>query len=405
MRITFITLKLDIVVGGGANRGLDIKLRNLHALGHDVRLITIFPELNKLPSEGVPYPIEAAPCADRTFTALQQHVVAILKQNESRSDVYHIDGTTCMWAGGMYHKAGGPIPTVVYLPTYAEALNLLTYEPPDISKGLFPWLKFNIDVRMVWLKHWLWAKWVGLGYVRHLDRIFGDSPVLCANYARFGFPKHLLETMPEFVDASHFLHKDVRGATMPDAFGTDRPFRLLHVGRLLRMKGVDLLIKAVVRLRREGRNVTATVLGDGPQLERLQKLAENLGVKEAITFLPWTDETKLAPVYAACDAFVHPCRFPEPFGRTILEALFFDRPIVTSVGTGSAWVAGNAGVSARMGSMDDLVRVLADLYDNPKRLAELSAAAPERVEYFDVHRWTRVLETELQRLCDTHLNR
>ena len=398
MRITFITLKIDIVVGGGANRGLDIKLRSLQARGHEVKLLTIFPELNRLPPEGVPYSVLAEPCKDRGFRALQKHAVSLLTQYENQTDVYHIDGTTCMWAGGMYRKAGGSVPTVVYLPTYAEALNLLPYEAPDPFKGFMPWLKFHIDVRMVWFKHWLWAKFVGIKYIHHLDKIFGDSPVLCENYVRFGFPKDKFEVMPEFVDASHFLDKDVQGSAIPDVFNAERSFHLLHVGRLLRMKGVDLLIQAVAGLRRGDRNVTATVLGNGPQLERLQKLAQKLGVKAAVTFLPWTEESALAPTYASCDAFVHPCRFPEPFGRTILEALFFHRPIVTTEHSGSAWVAGNAGKTIKMNNAADLERVLAELYDHPPLLKKLLNAAPERVAFFNHDHWTRVLEQSLQKL-------
>lgn len=400
MRITFITLKIDIVVGGGANRGLDMKLRSLRARGHDVRLITVFPELNRLPPEGAPYPVEAAPCANRGFRALQEHVVSIMKQNETRTDVYHIDGTTCLWAGGMYRKAGGRVPVAAYLSTYMEALNLLTYEPPDPSKGIGSWLRFHLDVRMVWLKHRLWVKTLGLPIARHLDLVFVPSPVTGEHYARFGFPADRIAVMPEFIDPGHFHPDAFRSEPFPSSFGSDKPFRLLHVGRLLRMKGVDLLIQAVAGLRRDERNVTATILGGGPQLERLKKLAETLGIDDAVTFLPWTEESDLSPAYAACDAFVHPCRFPEPLGRTIIEALFFGRPIVTSEHTGSAWAAGDAGVTAKMGSADDLKRALAELYGHPGRLTELSHAAPARVDFFDVRRWTITLEESLARLHD-----
>ncbi|MEO5927987.1 MAG: glycosyltransferase family 4 protein [Patescibacteria group bacterium] len=398
MRIIFITLKLDIVVGGGANRGLDIKLRSLQELGHDVRLITLFPELNRLPAEGVPYPIEEAPAKNRAFPALQQHVVELLKQNESRADIYHIDGATCLWAGGMYRMEGGRVPTVVYLPTYMEALNLLTPESPDITKGIVPWLHFHFIINLQWLKHWSWAKFVGLKYARRLDAIFADSPVLGENYARFGFPKNRIFVMPEFIDSSRFHIDTIHGGPIPTAFGAERPLHLLHAGRLLRMKGVDLLIRAVAGLRRSGRNTIVTVLGDGPQRERLERLVKELNVEDGVVFAPWKEEGDLAPAYAACDAFVHSCRFPEPFGRTILEALFFGRPIVTTIGSGSAWVAGDAGIATTMGSAEDLECGLANLYDHPEKLATMSAAAASRVSYFTHRTWTKNLADHLTSL-------
>ena len=398
MRITFLTLKIDLVKGGGANRGLDIKLRSLQARGHNVRLLTIFPERNLLPPEGVPYPVESVPCPDRTFRALQSFVVDVLKKNEARTDVYHIDGVTSLWAGGMYRKNGGRVPVAAYLSTYTEAMNLLTYEPPELADGLWPWLQFHIDVRMVWIKNWLWAKTVGLAFARHLDLVFVPSPTSGEHYARFGFPANRIEVMPEFIDAKHFRAEQFPTQPYPSAFGTDRPFRLLHVGRLMRMKGVDLLIRAVSALRHSGKNIEVTILGDGPQLERLKRLTNELAANDGVIFAPWVEEEQLSPFYSACDAFVHSCRFPEPLGRTMIEAMFFARPIVTAEDTGSAWAAGNAGITARMGSAADLERVLAELYDHPQRLAELSAATKARVAFFDVERWAEKLEQFLTRL-------
>lgn len=394
MRIVFLTLKLDLAAGGGANRGLDVKLRGLQNLGHDVSLITIFPELNRLP-DNLPYRVLTAPCADRTYPAVQRHVIATLRAHEASADVFHIDGSTCVWGGGMYRAEGGLVPTVAYIPTYTEAINLLTLEAPDPTKGLVPWLTFHVQVRLQWLKHFFWAKTVGLRAARKLDAVFGDSPILISHYVNFGFPAERMHVMPEFVDEERFRQTSVAPESVPASFGPQRPFRLLHAGRLLKMKGVDLLIRAIADLKKDGRNVTLTLVGDGPQRERLERLADQLGVREAITFDPWTDENGLPRAYAACDAFVHPCRFPEPFGRTVLEALFFDRPVVTTSGSGSEWVAGNAGIAVRMNSMVSLRDALADVYDNPSRLTACSAAAFERVRFFDHRAWTKKLADHL----------
>lgn len=401
MRITFITLKLDIVLGGGANRGLDIKLRALQQLGHDVRLITIFPELNKLPKEGVPYPIEEARPSDKRFQSLQQHVVNVLRANEERTDIYNIDGTTFLWAGGMYRKNGGRIPVVAYLPTYMEALNLLTYELPEFTKHPVACIKLWAEIRSVWLKNWIWAKIVGLRYANALDLIFVPAPVVKDIYGNFGFPKERIAVLPEFIDPSNVRSQDVTIEPIPINFSDQRPFRLLHVGRLLRMKGVDLIIEAIATARKNGRAITATIVGDGPQKERLEQQATNLGINEAIEFVPWREEHSLASVYAACDAFVHPCRFPEPLGRTIIEAMFFQKPIITTEGSGSAWAADKAGVTSRMEDVNDLERVISDLYDHPERLREMATHTQERVAFFEYHRWTSIYVTHLEEVLAT----
>jgi glycosyltransferase involved in cell wall biosynthesis len=401
MRITFITLKIDIVRGGGANRGLDIKLRALQRLGHEVRLLTLFPELNALPAEGVPYPVEPVPPVMRTFNALQRHVVELLRANETQTDIYNIDGTSCLWAGGMYRQEGGTIPVVAYLATYMEALDILTPELPDPQNGLMPWLKLFIELRSVWIKNWIWSKVFGLPVAQRLDAIFVPAPVVGDIYAQFGFPKQRIAVLSEFIDRSHFHVERTRSEPYPLQFTNERPFRILHVGRLLRMKGVDLVIQAVAGARRRGRHVTLTVLGDGPQRARLEALIDRLDITNAVTFLPWKEESDLSSSYAACDAFVHPCRFPEPLGRTIIEAMFFGRPIITSAGSGSAWAAGEAGATAKQGDAKDLERVICELHDHPERLKEMSRHTSERVAFFDHEAWARTFVTQLEQIRAT----
>lgn len=398
MRITFITLKIDIVRGGGANRGLDIKLRDLQRRGHTVRLLTLFPELNHLPPEGTPYPIEVAPASNRSFITLQRHVVELLRANEHNTDIYNIDGTSCLWAGGMYRQEGGKIPVVAYLATYMEALDILTPELPDPKNGLLPWLKLFLELRSVWIKNWAWSKWNGLRFAQKLDKIFVCAPVVRNIYTRFGFPYDRIEILPEFIERAHFAVEKTTPTLHPDTFTNERPFRMLHVGRLLRMKGVDLVIRAVAGARRSGRHVTLTILGDGPQRARLEALIDRLGITEAVTFLPWKEEGALSSSYAACDAFVHPCRFPEPLGRTIIEAMFFGRPIITSAGSGSAWAAGEAGATAKQGDAKDLERVICELHDHPERLAEMSRHTQERVAFFDHETWANTFIDHLERI-------
>ncbi|HEU5018149.1 MAG TPA: glycosyltransferase family 4 protein [Pseudolabrys sp.] len=67
-------------------------------------------------------------------------------------------------------------------------------------------------------------------------------------------------------------------APRPDA--TD----LVFIGEMRKLKGVDLLIEAVARLRREGRSLTATLFGDGPDRAEFTAQAERLALNDLITF-------------------------------------------------------------------------------------------------------------------------
>ena len=61
---------------------------------------------------------------------------------------------------------------------------------------------------------------------------------------------------------------------------------LVFMGELRPVKGIDVLIDAIARLNREGRNVTATLVGDGPDRDALHAQVERLGLASRIRFMP-----------------------------------------------------------------------------------------------------------------------
>ena len=60
---------------------------------------------------------------------------------------------------------------------------------------------------------------------------------------------------------------------------------IVYVGEFRHIKGADLLIDAVARLRADGRPVTLTLAGDGEELEALKAQIERLGLTEAVRFI------------------------------------------------------------------------------------------------------------------------
>ena len=60
---------------------------------------------------------------------------------------------------------------------------------------------------------------------------------------------------------------------------------VVYVGEFRHIKGADLLIDAVARLRADGRPVTLTLGGDGEELETLKAQVQRLGVGEAVRFI------------------------------------------------------------------------------------------------------------------------
>jgi glycosyltransferase involved in cell wall biosynthesis len=118
--------------------------------------------------------------------------------------------------------------------------------------------------------------------------------------------------------------------SVPPRSEDNETFRLLYVGALEPHKGVGYLIKAMRRLPTD---VRLCIVGGGRQQANLEQLASDEEVDERIEFTGHLPYEEIPARYAAADAFVHPGVWPEPFGRTILEALEAGIPVVcTDIG-------------------------------------------------------------------------
>lgn len=92
--------------------------------------------------------------------------------------------------------------------------------------------------------------------------------------ARVGTPRALTAVVHNGVGPAEF------DAVAPDDDASD----LLFVGELRALKGIDVLIEAVSLLRRAGRRVTATLVGEGPDAASLKARARELGLEEDVRF-------------------------------------------------------------------------------------------------------------------------
>ena len=144
------------------------------------------------------------------------------------------------------------------------------------------------------------------------------------------------------------------------------------LGRLEPQKGFDVLVHSLRQLP----GVTAVVVGDGSERERLVRLAERLGVSERLVLPGRNDDARR--YLTTFDVFVLPSRF-EAFPLAIVEAMLAGLPVVaTDVGSvAEAVLDGQTGrLIARdePGSLADAVR---DLLEDPERARELGRRGRE----------------------------
>lgn len=165
--------------------------------------------------------------------------------------------------------------------------------------------------------------------------------------------------------------------SVPDAFVEPRP-RLSPgptvgaVGRFSSEKGLDVLVRAAARLP----GVQLVLVGDGPQRPELERLVDDLGVRDRVLLTGWVDEPRA--YLAGLDLLVLPSRL-EGFPLAIVEAMLARLPVVASrVGSvPEAVLDGETGVLVPSGDEAALAAAVAMLLADPGLRARLGGRGRE----------------------------
>ena len=115
---------------------------------------------------------------------------------------------------------------------------------------------------------------------------------------------------------------------IPELVDPERPL-LLFVGRLEARKGLDVLIRAFLRLRTSMPRVRLCVVGEGPERERCQQMVPP-SIRPDVLFVGAVEEAQKPRYHASADLFVAPNTGGESFGIILLEAMAAGLPIVAS---------------------------------------------------------------------------
>lgn len=161
---------------------------------------------------------------------------------------------------------------------------------------------------------------------------------------------------------------------------------LLFVGRLQPLKGADTAIKALAKLVSSGavdRRLTTLLIVGGAsgahgtlEVQALERLADDLGLHECVSFIPAQPQNDLPAYYQAADVCIVPSHV-ESFGLVALEAQACGVPVVASdiSGLGSIVEHGVTGLVARPGDADDFAEMIRRFVSSKVFASEVSSRA------------------------------
>ncbi len=104
--------------------------------------------------------------------------------------------------------------------------------------------------------------------------------------------------------------------------------RLTYIGRLEKIKGVDLLLTAVRELLDKNYSVRVWIIGDGTERKNLEDQAHKLRLERAVEFLG--TQRNIENYLQKSDLFVYPSVWEEVFGISIVEAMSYGVPCVAN---------------------------------------------------------------------------
>jgi glycosyltransferase involved in cell wall biosynthesis len=151
---------------------------------------------------------------------------------------------------------------------------------------------------------------------------------------------------------------------------------LLFLGELRMLKGVDLMLDALAALKREGRTVTATLVGDGPDGETFRAQVARLGLDDVVRFRPAMPARQ---AQALGRIMVVPSR-AESLPYVVLETAAGGKPLITTRVGGIPEIYGP--LSDRLVPPEDapaLARAVAGVLDNPAATAQTARLLREQV--------------------------
>ncbi|MCD6572954.1 MAG: glycosyltransferase family 4 protein [Thermoplasmata archaeon] len=275
-----------------------------------------------------------------------------------------------VWSRGVYEKLKEIKPDVIdfhyrWAPSYTHAINkinapkIFTFHN-DFGEGV------GIERIASYVNDAIFKI-----FLQKFDKIICISNYIKNRLAKYGIKKEKLITIYNGIDANGEWH--------------EKENYMLFVGRLVRTKGIDLLIQA---LKIAGKNIEVRVAGKGPMMEKWKKMAARYEVN--IKFLGWVDEYKKIELMKKSRAFILPSLY-ESFGIVLLEAMKYGCPIIARGVGGIPEVVGDAGIL--VDGVEEMAEAIKKLHRDDSIVKKLGMEGLKRAKNFN---WEKITKKTME---------
>lgn len=249
-----------------------------------------------------------------------------------------------------------------------------------------------------YLKHakidYPWAKKVSwkytIGYYNRCDLVMTPSSALAETLSAHGLKKPVA-VMRNFIDTDLFRPARAEEKTAAKKYFDVPAKSVAYMGRISYEKSIDQVVKSFALMLKKTLDLKLMLIGDGPEKEKLEKLAGELGIKNKIIFTGFLFGENLVRALWANDAFLTASK-SENMPLSILEAMAVGLPMVLVKEKGLAELAKENvnGFFAETDDPEDMARKILDIVSDENLAAEFSAASR-----------TLALEYSKEKVCES----
>lgn len=288
--------------------------------------------------------------SDTTHTSgIPEHVLYMSNELKKRGHTIHIFGShITKYRFQNYHGIGyvtnvpflnggyGPIMTTLPEVDAVKVIKRYKFDICHIHDPFVPFLNYEVvpalsdDMPVIGTFHTAWQDGSLVAHVSQTLRIFRDyfaehitGVIFVSEGARKSWKPLVKRTITQKI-----IYNGVSDEYKPPAKKTaHKHINLIYMGRLVKRKGIHLLLEALTYLVPENPNIRLTVVGDGPERLKAEAYVKENKLSKYVSFKgELRGEEKIAELHRAdifCATYTH-----EAFALTILEGMACGLPIV-----------------------------------------------------------------------------
>lgn len=195
----------------------------------------------------------------------------------------------------------------------------------------------------------------------------------------YGIDKKKIFIIYNSPDTEMLFEAKLKGKTQPNLLDENKN-RIIHVGRLVAWKKVDMLIRATANLKSKYQNIELLIIGNGPEESYLMELCKNLDIEKNVKFIGAVyDPVVLAKFMMESSIYV----LAGMGGLSINEAMVFGKPIICSVCDGTEEKLVRDEINGKYfeeDNEDDLTNKIDYLLSSPEKIKTMGQSSEDIIK-------------------------